>query len=203
MNDELRMLNEMKTKLQLHAKYPPNSNDTNFRIAAWTAGVAGVLAIVVCALMAYDYSRRLAKDPLESATFIALRNTLSQQPTNEELKKQIRAIDLELRTRILPPKNIRRRRRDAVAGQRRHLSSGGQNGRHAASPIAAAAAACDLGRHRNASGRGLARWGVAGLMAILAVAVLVLNFASRSPLPGSEEALAAMLGESKNAAQSQ
>jgi hypothetical protein len=75
----------------------PSSNETRFRAAAWLAGVAGVLVVVIAALLAYDYSRRTAKDPLESATYAAYRTTLAGQPTNEELKKQIRTIDLELR----------------------------------------------------------------------------------------------------------
>ncbi|MBN2581082.1 MAG: PQQ-like beta-propeller repeat protein [Pirellulales bacterium] len=68
-----------------------------YRMACWTATVAGVFAIVVCALLAYDYSRRLVKDPLDSQAYAALKNALAQQPANETLKEQIRTLDLQLR----------------------------------------------------------------------------------------------------------
>ena len=40
----------------------------------------------------YDYTRRLAKDPLESTAFKTLVAALDQQPTNEVLKEQIRDV---------------------------------------------------------------------------------------------------------------
>jgi outer membrane protein assembly factor BamB len=163
----------------------PNANDTNFRIAAWTASVAGVLAIVICALLAYDYSRRMAKDPLESATFNAYRNTLSQQPTNVELKKQIRTIDLELRREFFRQKAF------TDVGAVLLLISVG---------IFLAAGKTAVTLHRRlpqpqplltledteTKWTRLALWGVTGLMGLLVVAALALNFTARSPLPTRE-----------------
>ncbi|MCC6123494.1 MAG: PQQ-binding-like beta-propeller repeat protein [Pirellulales bacterium] len=175
----------------------PNPNETYFRIAAWTAGVAGVLAIVICALLAYDYSRRTAKDPLESANFKAFRNMLLQRPTNEELKEQIRILDTELRREYF------RQRAFAAGGAALLLIGMGVF-------LAACKTAVTLHRRlpqlqplltledTETKWTRRALWGVAGLFGVLAASVLTLNFASRSPLPGSTEELAAMLDESKN-----
>jgi outer membrane protein assembly factor BamB len=74
-----------------------NPNDTAYQLATRIAAVAGVLALLIGAILWYDYSRRLAKDPLESTAFKTLVAALDQQPTNEPLKEQIRAFDLQLR----------------------------------------------------------------------------------------------------------
>jgi outer membrane protein assembly factor BamB len=74
----------------------PNNN-AGYQLATRIAAVAAVVAIVVAALLFYDYAQRLAKDPLDSPTYKTLLATLEQQPTNETLKTQIRELDLQLR----------------------------------------------------------------------------------------------------------
>jgi outer membrane protein assembly factor BamB len=69
------------------------SNQLATRIAA----VAAVVAIVVCALLFYDYAQRLRKDPLDSPTYKALTDALDQHRTDESLKEQVRTLDLQLR----------------------------------------------------------------------------------------------------------
>jgi outer membrane protein assembly factor BamB len=71
--------------------------------------VAGLFALVVCAGMAWNYSRRLVKDPLEAPAYQKLKAELahtqkdaSLDPAEKQrklasLKEQIRATDLELR----------------------------------------------------------------------------------------------------------
>jgi len=68
-----------------------------YRLAARIAAVAGVFSLVVCALLLFDYSRRQAKDPQESMALKALKTALRQQPNNEALKEEIRAMDVALR----------------------------------------------------------------------------------------------------------
>ncbi len=140
----------------------------------------------------------MAKDPLESATFNAYRNALAGQPTNEELKKQIRTIDLELRREYFRQKAFTN-----VGAMLLLLSAG----------IFLAAGKTAVTLHRRlprpqplltladaeTKWTGIALWGVGGLAACLVVAALTLNFTSRSPLPGNSEALAAMLDEANNA----
>jgi len=72
-------------------------NQPGYPLAARIAVVAGTIAVVICALLLYDYTQRLVKDPLDSATFKTLVAALDQQPTNESLKEQIRSLDLQLR----------------------------------------------------------------------------------------------------------
>ena len=122
------------------------------------------------------------KDPLESATFTAYRNTLAQQPTNEELKKQIRTIDLELRREFFRQKTF-----TAVGAVLLLICVG----------IFLTAGKTAVTLHRRlpqpqqlvtledteTKWTRLALWGVVGLTGILVVASLALNFASRSPLP--------------------
>ena len=48
------------------------NNNAGYQLATRVAAVAAVVAIVVCSLLFYDYSRRLAKDPLDSPTYKTL-----------------------------------------------------------------------------------------------------------------------------------
>lgn len=62
-----------------------------------TAAVAAVFSLVVCALLVIDAANRLTKIPLESPQFLALKQDFSKDPANEELKQEIRDLDLALR----------------------------------------------------------------------------------------------------------
>lgn len=76
------------------------------RVARWTAAVAVVHLVLVTALMAWHYSRRLAKDPLNSEEFLALKAELAAAPQNEELKTRIRQLDLALRTQYFQQRRL-------------------------------------------------------------------------------------------------
>lgn len=67
------------------------------RVAIRTAVVAGVFVVLAAGLLAWDYGRRLAKDPLESEQFKTLKTELAAQPQNEDIKTQIRGLDRLLR----------------------------------------------------------------------------------------------------------
>jgi outer membrane protein assembly factor BamB len=67
------------------------------RLAARSAAVAGVFVLLVAALMLWDFSRRQAKDPLESPQYVTLKAELAKSPRDDHLKQQIRQLDLELR----------------------------------------------------------------------------------------------------------
>ncbi len=65
--------------------------------AAHSVVVAAVFVLAVLVLLGWDFSRRLAKDPLESPEYKALKAELARNPTDENVKDQIRALDLALR----------------------------------------------------------------------------------------------------------
>jgi outer membrane protein assembly factor BamB len=62
-----------------------------------TALVAGLFSLVVSGVMVFDRFRIAAGDPLKSAQMTALREQLAAAPMDEQLKTQIRDLDLRLR----------------------------------------------------------------------------------------------------------
>ena len=77
---------------------PPSDNLLLcYSIARRTTATAGVFAVVVAALMVYDFARRTMKDPSQSALLDALKSDLKTQPANEALRDAIRKLDVETR----------------------------------------------------------------------------------------------------------
>lgn len=68
-----------------------------FQAAFRTAIVAAVFDLVVIGLLAWHAFHSVAKDPLDSPRYLALQRQLAADPQNEQLKEQIRQLDLELR----------------------------------------------------------------------------------------------------------
>jgi hypothetical protein len=69
----------------------------NFPSVLLTAVVAGVYSAVVCVLLVFGASHRLAADPQQEPQFLALKKELARQPGNEQLQHELRALDLALR----------------------------------------------------------------------------------------------------------
>lgn len=155
------------------------------------AFVAGAFVVLAAIFMAWDYGRRLAKDPLDSTEFKALKQRLAdlkkQEPTEamqkqiEETVEEIRAADLELRETYFW------QRRFAARGA--WILLGGL-----AVLIVAAKTAATLGRklpmpEPQASSRDtesqmarIGRWSVAGLGVGLVGIAVALNLGIRSEL---------------------
>ena len=145
---------------------------------------------MICAILWYDYSRRLAKDPLESSAYKTLVAALDQQPTNDVLKEHIRAFDLQLREEYFRQRALVRvgaalllvaiavflaavkmaltlRRRLPVPGEQ------------------------PTGQDREALWTRTARWGVTALCLVLIGTAVVLAVGIRSEFPqGGEETVA-------------
>ena len=71
--------------------------EEKYTLAFRIAFVAGVFTVVVSALLLFDYSGRVAEDPLNSPEFLELKTRLTEEPQNEALKQELRQLDLELR----------------------------------------------------------------------------------------------------------
>jgi outer membrane protein assembly factor BamB len=68
-----------------------------YQAAVRTAVVAGVFSLIVCALLLVNYFHGKLSDPLNSRKLADLKTALVQEPKNDSVKEQIRALDLELR----------------------------------------------------------------------------------------------------------
>jgi len=170
-----------------------NESESAYRIASRTAVVAAVFSLIVCALLLYDYSRRRSDDPLEYAPFRALKVALQEQPDNDRLKQEIRALDLQFRREYF-------RQRVFAAGGGVLLLAG------AAVFLVAAKAAATLHRKLPVPGpytapidsdtqtAQIGRWAVAALCVVLLGSAVVLGLALRTGLPRNDEQLLSLLG---------
>jgi len=168
-------------------------NDTAYQIAQRTAAVAGVFVVVICALLLYDYSRRLVKDPLDSAAYKALVTSLDQQPTNEALKVQIRELDFQLGREYF------RQRAFSHVGAGLLLV-------FLVVFLVAAKSAATLRRRlpspevqptlqdREAAWTRIARWAVVALCLVMVGVAVALSVSMRSELQADREQLAVALG---------
>ncbi len=181
------------------ASFPPDARKESLhRLAVRTAAVAGVFVVLVAALMLWEFSRRQASDPLESPQFLALKARLAESPRDEQLKEQIRQLDLELRAQYF------RQRRFAKVGAWLLLagavvfslaakSATALKRKLPAPQLQAVPADHDARLARNG------RWAVAGLGLILISISVVLATGFRTELPGNlaplEKATAPVVAE--------
>jgi outer membrane protein assembly factor BamB len=158
------------------------TTDSNYRLAVLTAAIAGAFSLIVCALLLYDYSRRDHGDPLENEAFLALKAALAKQPDNDELKSQIRSLDLRLRHEYF------RQRAFTVAGAALLL---GGVAVFLASTKTAATLRRELPHPQPASTpqdvesqwTRIGRWAVAAVALMLAATAIVLSFNASLSLP--------------------
>ncbi|NLY02992.1 MAG: PQQ-binding-like beta-propeller repeat protein [Rhodopirellula sp.] len=162
-------------------------NDAWYRIARGAALVAGIFVVLAALLLLWDFGRRQAKDPLESPQYLALKARLAEEPRNEQLKEEIRQLDLSLREEYF------RQRRFTALGT--WLLLGGAVVFFLAAKTAAAlkqkppmpqpqAVALDYDARLGRNGR----LAVAGLGAILVSAMLLLAASCQTELPEVVEA---------------
>ncbi len=180
------------------------TNRERWQLSVRVGLVAGLLVAVVCAVMAWNYSRRLVKDPFEAPAFQRLKVELAQTQKDEHLdpaekqrklaslKEQIRAMDLELRTQYFRQRHLAGRgalllvvatllvllSMRSAATLRRRL------------PLPTVPAPSQA---PDAAARQTARWAVSGLTLAVVAATgwLIFGFRSTLPLPGQAQAEAA------------
>jgi outer membrane protein assembly factor BamB len=68
-----------------------------YRASVRVAVVAGVLSLIILALLLSNYLLFRISDPLDSKKLIELKDSLRRQPDDDSLKEQIRELDLQLR----------------------------------------------------------------------------------------------------------
>jgi outer membrane protein assembly factor BamB len=173
-----------------------SANETNnnaaYQLATRVAAVAGIVAIVVCALLAYDYAQRLAKDPLDSPTYKTLLAALEQQPTNGTLKEQVRQLDLQLRQQYFRQRAFT----DVGAGMLLiavavfllSMRTALTLRRQMPSPAVLVGS-----QDREAAWTRIARWAVVILTVFMVVEAIALILSARTPLPADRRELAALL----------
>jgi outer membrane protein assembly factor BamB len=163
------------------------NNNAGYQLATRIAAVAAVVAIVVCALLFYDYVQRLRKDPLDSPTYKTLTDALAQHPTDEPLKQQVRELDQRLRYEYFRQRAFT----DVgallltVAVLTFLFSARAAATLHRRMPLPTV----QLGpsQDREAAWTRIARWAVAATCAVMVAAAVTLVLSVKSPLPENSE----------------
>jgi len=95
----------MLTRLfQVEAASPPRQSGGETVLLAWrlTAWVAGVFSLLVGITLLVEHTRAKPNDLLQPPQLIAAKEQLRLDPTNPQLKQDIRELDWRLRQRIFP-----------------------------------------------------------------------------------------------------
>ncbi len=74
-----------------------------------TAIVAAIFSVVICITLITDFTNRLTKVPLESPEFLDLKTRFAEDSQNEQLKADIRDLDLTLRERYFRDQQFTKR----------------------------------------------------------------------------------------------
>lgn len=164
-----------------------------YQTAVGAAWVAALFSVAVAIALVWFYAQRHAEDPLDDPRFKALKAELAAQPQNEEIKQQIRALDLELRAEY-----FRQRRLAEIGG---YLLAAG-----AVVLVVAAKTAATLNRKypsprpvvnrddEETPAATQARWAVAGVATLVVAGAAMAAVLYDSPLPTDRDALAALTG---------
>lgn len=163
----------------------PAAAEAEYRLAVRMAAIAGTFCLIVGAMLVADYRHRQAKDPLESQSFKDLKKGLAANPKDEVLKVRIRDLDQKLRREYF------RQRSFAMLGGAM-LAVGAIIAAIAArwaatlrrrlpSPVSVAVPQDPEIRMKR-----YARWSVAALAAALAVGMISMSVAIRTPLAAIE-----------------
>lgn len=153
-----------------------------YRLLRRTSLVAGAFALLVAALLLWDFSQRRAKNPLEAPEFLALKTQLAKDPRSDDLKKQIRQLDLQLRERYFRQRHFAEFGGWILAGAALialfSARSAGAMRRKLPMPQPQGAP-LDFDEQTVRS----SRWAIAGLAALLVMGSLALALGMRSALP--------------------
>jgi outer membrane protein assembly factor BamB len=171
-----------------------------YQLAFRCAVVCGVFAAVVASLLLLDYGRRVAEDPLNAPEYLQLKQQLRDDPRNEALQAEFRALDERLREAYF---------------HRRHFAAWGTW-----LLLAGAAGSAALGKWAATLRRRLphpepvdsqddpeettnrtGRWAVAVLAGVAAIAAVALYAGFHSELPSDSQQLAAWIAGQQSSGQ--
>ena len=185
---------------------------SGYRLAVRTAVVAGVFSLVIAAMLVLDYTRRMAKDPLDSKTFAALKDALAavqddrlrladEDRRNKQLKgefeerfkTQIRALDLELREEYFRQRGFTEWGSYLLLCGVVVLLIAGKTAATISRKLPMPGPPAPSGHDPEAQTSATARWAVVVLAVMLAGVAVVLIARCRTPLPADVRQLAAIL----------
>ncbi len=156
--------------------------------------MASLFCVIVGSAFLIRYWRAKAEDPLKSPQAIALKDRLRNEPRNEQLKQQIRELDLALRRQYF--RHLAFSHTGGwllVGGLAVLILSGRQAARlRAQPPLPALKTDAEKRAARTAA---LARWAVAGVALATGAGFLALSLSAKSTLPDRPQDLAKSLAK--------
>ena len=156
------------------------------RTAIQCAWVAGVFSAVVCLVLVFDYGRRLAEDPLNTAEYLELKEQVAADPANEGLREELRRQDQLLRQDYFRQREFAQRGAWLLLGglvmMALSMKTATTLNRKLPTPVARTGAADTESRMT-----GVARLAVAGLALVAVGTVIGLSLTLRSKIPVADD----------------
>jgi outer membrane protein assembly factor BamB len=162
------------------------------RAFLFTAWIAGVFTLLVCAVMLYEHFAAATNDPWKSPQLLALKEKLAAEPKNEPLQKEIRQLDLNFRQKF--------RHRLALDKTGAWLLLGGTlvlvlaAGQAAKKALPLPQPKTDAGE-QSLKLASRARWSLAGVGLAMAASLLIIRLGNTSILPANQAAWQKLLGK--------
>ena len=159
------------------------------RTAVQCAWVTGVFSAVVCLVLVFDYGRRLAEDPLNTAEFLELKEQVAANPANDGLREELRGWDQLLRQDYFRQREFAERGTWLLLGgllvTAVSLKTATTLNRKLPMPVARTGSADTESRMTE-----VARRAVAGLALVAVGTVIGLSVTLRSGIPAADESSA-------------
>ena len=150
----------------------------------FTAWIAAVFCLLVCAGMIYQRARATQHDPWKSPQLLALKDKLVTSPQDENLKREIRRSGSWNSASVIPATFAESHRRVAVIGGMAVMLLAAKQAAKLRTPFPMPRLNPDAESHALRAAA-QSRWSVAGIGVVAAVMLATLAFTARSRLPNS------------------
>jgi outer membrane protein assembly factor BamB len=171
---------------------PPASSPS----VIWWTGIAAAFCLLVGGVMWYQHGRASERDPWKSPQLLALKEELRVAPKDENLKVEIRRLDLEFRERFFRRLALNRMGGWLLVGGLLTLVVAGRIWWKSVAPLwrpKLRVAASDSWQRPQQH----ARWALGGIGIIVALGVLTLIFTAPAPVPASVAEMEKLLGRTE------